>query len=101
MMPRSLQPNLEPQRLCGHQERSGKAVHDPFRVQFGGNGKHDVAEFVGDDKPLALAPVVGVYDDEGNRREPGSSSPGGKATETAQRKRKYLYTSLLQEFNKV
>ena len=35
--------DFAPQRFGGQEERSGKPVRDPLRVQLGGNGKHDVA----------------------------------------------------------
>ena len=87
--------------LGGHEERTGEAVRDPFGVQTAGDVEHDVADFVRDGKPLTLAPVVDIDDDEGNCRMPDSTCSRGETTDAAERESEHLDAAFLEKLYQV
>ena len=93
--------DFKPQRLGGHEERAGEAVRDPFSAETAGDGEHDVAQFVGDGESLALAPVLGVHDDERDGLESGPTRSRGETADAAEREGEYLDASFFQKLDQV
>ena len=60
-----------------------------------------MAELVGDGESLALAPVLGVHDDQGDRRQARAPGSRDETADAPERHGEYLDTSFFEEFDEV